>query len=444
MGAVGTIYTAIGGMRSVIWTDVFQFMMLYGGITVVLIMAGVEIGSLSKIFSLADEGKRIRFDIISGDPRVRHTVWGCIINGLFNSLPNFFGQSSIQRISSIKIQKDAERSALLNIPISMFFILVLQLTGISVFAYFSSHQCDPLESGQIENPNQLVPFFVMNVLSSTPGLTGIFLAAMFSASLSSLSSGISSLTANTLQDLLPYCLKNVTQTRKTAYAKLIALCYGCAVVGVAYLLRRLHGPVGQITAVAVGSTGGPAVGLFLLGATSPFPDWVAALVGGVVGVAFTAYLSITTTLYRQPDVTSAPISTSGCFPEVTLHNNVSLLHDTYGNHTTDNSATTTLASRLSGVPFSLYDISYVYIGMVGTIVTFLVGLSVTFCIVCIRKNRTRSHCSSHLLFPFMRRFWNSSTQHKSKNELGHKMRVEVDEEVTAVEQNESKVESVKL
>ncbi|WAR19362.1 SC5A6-like protein, partial [Mya arenaria] len=118
---------------------------------------------------------------------------------------------------------------------------------------------DILESSQ----KRLVPFFVMNVLSSTPGLTGIFLAAMFSASLSSLSSGISSLTANTLQDLLPYCLKNVTQTRKTAYAKLIALCYGCAVVGVAYLLRRLHGPVGQITAVAVGSTGGPAVGLFL-------------------------------------------------------------------------------------------------------------------------------------------------------------------------------------
>ncbi|XP_053394720.1 sodium-dependent multivitamin transporter-like [Mercenaria mercenaria] len=109
---LGTVYTAIGGMRTVIWTDTFQFVMLYGGLTVILILSVKEIGSLSKVFELSSKGGRMKFDEISPDPRVRHTVWGCVISGVFNMLPNCCNQSVIQRISSIEKAKDAKIATL--------------------------------------------------------------------------------------------------------------------------------------------------------------------------------------------------------------------------------------------------------------------------------------------------------------------------------------------
>ncbi|XP_045187278.2 sodium-dependent multivitamin transporter-like isoform X2 [Mercenaria mercenaria] len=265
IGVLGTVYTAIGGMRTVIWTDTFQFVMLYGGLTVILILGIKEIGSLSNVFALSLEGDRMKFDEINPDPRVRHTVWGCVIGGVFNWLPNCCNQSAIQRISSIEKAKDAKIATLLNIPLGVIFDLILLLTGLVLYAYFVIQACDPLGNNQLSNPNQLMIYFVMKVLNSVPGLAGIFLAAVFSGALSSLSSGINSMATNTLQDILANPLKEALQIKKTLIAKVLVLVYGILTVALAYLSQYLTGPVTQMGQTAFGAAGGPVVGIFFLG-----------------------------------------------------------------------------------------------------------------------------------------------------------------------------------
>ncbi|XP_060556633.1 sodium-coupled monocarboxylate transporter 2-like [Ruditapes philippinarum] len=155
IGCIGTVYTSIGGMRTVIWTDVFQFVMLYGGITVILVLGVSKIGSFSHVYELSMKGDRLKFDETDPDPRIRHSVWGCVIGGMFNWLPNCCNQSAIQRISSVQTKKHARIATLLNIPLDFIFTSILILTGLVLYAYFVTQACDPLESDKISNPNQV-------------------------------------------------------------------------------------------------------------------------------------------------------------------------------------------------------------------------------------------------------------------------------------------------
>ena len=76
---IGTIYTAIGGIRAVVWTDAFQAVVLFTGILAVVIVGAIEVGGLQRIFEIADEGGRIRFfDMTVGITR-RTSFWSCTI-----------------------------------------------------------------------------------------------------------------------------------------------------------------------------------------------------------------------------------------------------------------------------------------------------------------------------------------------------------------------------
>ncbi|XP_053376530.1 sodium-dependent multivitamin transporter-like [Mercenaria mercenaria] len=161
-------------------------------------------------------------------------------------LPNCCSQSAIQRISSIERAKDARNATLLNIPLAATFACSLALTGLVLYAYFVIKACDPLAGDQVSNPNQLMIYFVMNTLSDVPGLAGIFLAAVFSGALSTLSSGINSMATNALQDILSGYLQEAQQIKKTFILKLLVLVYGILTVVLAYLSQYLTGPVTQI------------------------------------------------------------------------------------------------------------------------------------------------------------------------------------------------------
>ena len=76
---VGTIYTSIGGIRAVVWTDAFQAIVLFVGVLAVVIVGAIEVGGLAKVFEIADEGGRIRFFDMNPDPTLRTSFWSCTI-----------------------------------------------------------------------------------------------------------------------------------------------------------------------------------------------------------------------------------------------------------------------------------------------------------------------------------------------------------------------------
>ncbi|XP_052769940.1 sodium-coupled monocarboxylate transporter 2-like isoform X1 [Mya arenaria] len=397
VGIIGTFYTSIGGLRTVIWTDVFQFIILYGGLLVILILGINKVGGMKRMGEIAIAGGRVNFSIIDPDPRVRHTVWGLLIGGIFNWLPNCCNQSAVQRICSMKSIRDAKISCLLNIPFLVIYGVLLALVGLLLYAYFTLEQCDPYLSGAISNNNQLVPYFVMRVFRNVPGLAGLFIAALFSGALSSLSSGINSMSANTLQDLLIDVLKDAQQYKKTMIAKLVVLVYGALAVGLAYLARSLTGPITQIGVTAMGATGGPMVGIIFLGATFPQANWIGAFAGGIIGIVVNMWVALGSFLYGAKAPTSLPVSIEGCLTKNLTSMSAFNLTNTLA--TVTNFTTTERVQE--GTHLAIYDISYMYFGLLGFMVTFICGLAISMCTGMDREDPTEEE----YIFPCLRGFW---------------------------------------
>ena len=406
VGIVGTVYTSLGGLRSVIWTDVFQFVIMFTGIIVILILGSVRLGSYSNIWNLCKEGGRIQFAITDIDPRVRHTLWSCLIGGAFNWLPLLCNQSAVQRICSMKTMKESKYAVLLNIPLTLLYGVLLFFLSSVMFAYYANKQCDPLQAGFVSNGNQVAPYFVMDILSNLPGLAGLFLAALFSGALSSLSSGINAMGANTVQDILSSCLRNTTQRTKTVVAKITVFVYGAVAVSLAYLAKDFGGPVTQISLSAAGAIGGPGAGMIFLGGLFPHANWIGGIAGGLTGLTINLWVSIGSVLYGKKAPRSPPIGTTQCFDNTTTLEtnieNVTSLLDSVQTTSVYSSSTADLSTSEPG-HLVIYDVSYLYIGLIGFLVTIISGLLVSA--VVSRISSVDDTTSPEYIFPFMRGIW---------------------------------------
>ncbi|XP_021348883.1 sodium-coupled monocarboxylate transporter 2-like [Mizuhopecten yessoensis] len=128
-----------------------------------------------------------------------------------------------------------------------FFIiaLIVNIEGLVMFAYFNVVGCDPTESGQINNANQLLPHMVVRIFHGLPGLSGLFLASLFSASLSTISSGLSCLSAQTVQDFIKPRYNDMSVGKATAIAKVSVFFYGGMSVAVTALIANVSGCMSQ-------------------------------------------------------------------------------------------------------------------------------------------------------------------------------------------------------
>ncbi|KAL3876940.1 hypothetical protein ACJMK2_034719 [Sinanodonta woodiana] len=317
VGIVGTIYTALGGIKSVIWTDVLQCIVLYVGIIATLVLGITKVGSVQTVIDIARQGGRTNLSTGSLDFTVRHTLLSCIVGGIFNWIPNCCNQSAIQRISAMKSSRQAQIAILLNVPLILVYGVILIFTGMVLYAYFVVRDCDPVTAGYVANGNQVLPYFVIDIMRDVPGLAGVFIAALFSGALSSLSSGINAMAANTVEDILGGMFKEATQTRITLFAKIIVLVYGLISVGLAYGARNLKGSIVQVALSAMGAAGGPVSGLFFLGGIFPQANWIGAFSGGIISLAITIWIAVGSVLYGKAIPLSPPPSTSGCMAGLT-------------------------------------------------------------------------------------------------------------------------------
>ena len=150
------------------------------------------------------------------DPTLRHTFWTIFIGGsIYWINVNGMNQSMIQRYLALKDVKSARRALLMyTIALASMFALCFY-NGLLIFATY--YDCDPLTTKLAKAKDQLLPLLVMDILKDLPGLPGIFIAGVFSAALSSLSTAMNSMAAVVLEDFYkPYTKKPLTE-RQTNY-----------------------------------------------------------------------------------------------------------------------------------------------------------------------------------------------------------------------------------
>jgi solute:Na+ symporter, SSS family len=258
LGVLTLFYTYHGGMRAVVWTDVVQTAVYVGGGVAALILLGAGVdGGWSAIFHTASEGGKLRlFDTYTGFDRAQ-TLMAGLIGGAFLSMASHGAdQLIVQRLLASSSLADA-RKALIGSGIAVILQFTLFLViGIGLYAYY--------EARKFAVPDSIFPTFVVDVMP--PGLTGLVVAAILAASMSTLSGSINSLAAATVHDIwLPLTGREVDEKKTFKMARLFSLVWGVILLAAALLYRQQGTPVVVVALSIASFTYGALLGGFFLG-----------------------------------------------------------------------------------------------------------------------------------------------------------------------------------
>ena len=282
MALITIVYCTMGGVEAVVWGDVVQGIILVGGafLAIAYLVFSTEGGASGFLHIASDNGKFQFFDW-SFDYRSA-TFWVVIIGGMANNLISYTSdQTVIQRYLTTKDEKAAKNSILLNGVMSVFVSVAFFAIGAGLYTFFKTH---PAEMDYTMAKNDIVfPFFMMSQLPS--GVAGLLIAAIFAATMSTISSNINSVATAFTVDFYQRFKKNATDRNlllTARYSSLISGVFGMliALLMATWNILSLLDFFQEILGLLSSGLGG----LFLMGIFFPRIGAKAATIGFVAGI----------------------------------------------------------------------------------------------------------------------------------------------------------------
>ena len=261
IGLVTIVYTLLGGMEAVIWTDVVQSAIMIVGILFCAIYLSIHIfsGPAYLVQSAIDANK---FSLGTLDLSLSsRTVWVMIIYGVTENLRNLLAdQNFVQKYSCVPTERDAKRSIwiamLIYIPLTAIFLYI----GTALFAFYSlkGHPLDPT----ITKADQVFPYFIATQLPA--GLKGLVIAAIIAAAMSTVDSALNcSATVSLLDFYKRYFNPQVSDRASVLFLRLATAAWGLLGTGFALLMIRAQSALDVWWQIS-GIFGGGILGLFIL------------------------------------------------------------------------------------------------------------------------------------------------------------------------------------
>lgn len=299
LGLITVVYTLVGGAKSVIWNDGVQFVIYMLGAVVAFTIIVMDMpGGLPALVEFAETGHKLRlFDFGLGLTGPGMTFWSGVAGGAFLTMATHgTDQLMVQRYLSAKSQRDASLSLGFSGLIVFLQFAVFLCIGIALAAFYTQAPgANPLADG---HGDRLFAYFIVN--SMPIGLTGLTLAAVFAAAMSTLSSSLNSSATALISDIwLPLRKREIPQPLQLRAGRIATAAFGILQVGIATLVGIIgttESTVFNVLKIA-GFASGPVLGLFLLAVTGDRVKQPAALAGFVVGVAGLSALAVGTDLY---------------------------------------------------------------------------------------------------------------------------------------------------
>lgn len=295
MGAATIVYTFLGGMKAVIWTDVIQFFVyLIGAVVALFLIIGKIPGGWSGLLEAGAEAHKFRMFDFHFDITQPYTFWSGLIGGLFLcTATHGADQLMVQRYLSARSQRQAA-AALISSGVVVFLQFSLFLTiGAGLFVLYGY-------TGKLrpEPDSAFIDFIVHNMRT---GLLGLVLAAIFSAAMSTLSSSLNASASASVNDLYRPLAPNVSEQRLLTLSKALTIVWGLAQMAVALLAIRLNNSTVVESVLEIASfTTGIVLGLFLLGILTKSVLQKDALLGLLVGLATVSYVKFGPWLAPSP------------------------------------------------------------------------------------------------------------------------------------------------
>ena len=279
MGVLCVVYTSMGGIGAVIWTDVVQSVVLLGGaiLSLVLILAGC--GGVSGFWSTAAASGKFHLFNWTMDPSTEaNAFWAILVGSLFiNLVPYTSDQAVVQRYMTTKDQGKAARAiwtnALLSIPSTILFFGI----GTALFVFYKIHpeRLDPTLS-----TDAIFPAFIIQSLPA--GVAGLVIAGIFAAAQSTVSSSLNSSVAVLMTDFYRRLGGRAEGARGLRLARGLTAAIGVLATLAALVLAEADArSLWDVYNGLVGLTASGLAGLFALGIFTRRANGAGALVGAV-------------------------------------------------------------------------------------------------------------------------------------------------------------------
>ncbi|XP_037527925.1 sodium-coupled monocarboxylate transporter 2 [Rhipicephalus sanguineus] len=270
LGASGTVYTALGGLRSVVWADCVQGLIMTA--SPLIIIGKIVFDSVHSevpMRPLTEFNTTFYFWETKADITTDETVWAAAIGALPLHLVRLgLDQMITQRFLAAKTMRDAKAVAFCCIGILSFFYALNGVTALAIVFWF--RDCDPVLTGDIPRYDQIVPYYINTSASALMGIRGLFLAGVISASISTISSIVNSHAAVLYVDIVtPY----VKIPEKRSGLVMAALAAGSGtIMTLVGLLVPYIGSAARFFIALYAAASGPFAGIIILATCFPWAN----------------------------------------------------------------------------------------------------------------------------------------------------------------------------
>ncbi len=294
MGFIAILYTVLGGIEAVIWTDVLQVIVLLGGafLSLGLVFTRVE-GGLPGLFTQAAAQGKFHMFNWTWDATVA-SVWVIILGNFFAQLaPYTTDQAVIQRYLTTPDRRAAEKgiwlNALMSLPASGLFFLL----GTALYVFYRQHP-SALHPGL--STDAIFPWFIVQQLPV--GISGILVAGLFAASMSSLDSSMNSVATVIVTDYVRRFRSVLDERRALRLARFITVAVGLFGTATAAAMALYHiSSLWDVFLRLLSFMGGALAGVFVLAVFTKRANAPGALVGSALAVAVLVWVQTSTPIH---------------------------------------------------------------------------------------------------------------------------------------------------
>ena len=282
-GLVAVLYTSLGGLRAVVITDTVQTLLMFGGACLAIGLVTWELGGLGWV----PTGWQPHWDVqplFSFDPGVRVSILGSIFYVFVLTVCVAGGdQTMVQRFMATRDARAARRAYLTHQIVNVVVIVSLWMVGFALLGFFREFPGKlPAGVELTGNGDDVFPYYIAYLLP--PGISGLVVSAMFAAAMSSIDSGVNSITAVVNQDFLARFGKLPENERaRTRIAKILAFVIGALVVVGSSFLEHVPGNIWAVSNKTSALLTAPIFGLFFFAFFVPFAKPLGVGVGTILG-----------------------------------------------------------------------------------------------------------------------------------------------------------------
>src|SRR5882672_5289921 len=311
LGVIVTLYTALGGVQAVIWNDVIQFCVRFGGLTAVVAIAAASVpGGLGEIWRVAEAaGKTTIVAPIAGStggvfahvqaffeqPLNSISIMCSLV---FGRMAAYVGdQIMVQRLQTTKSLADARKAFVVNAAGDIIWMFALSFVGLALFAYSQRHALPPDFS-----TDKILPYFMS--LTFPRGIVGLVIASIMASSLSSVDSAINSCTSVVVVDFYnrlvlgrqtDHQLSQSDERQQVLVARVATVGFGALGTLLAINVSRI-GSLLEIANKLINAFTGPLFGIYLLAMFSRRATATPTLVAGIAGSLTSYYVAYHTSI----------------------------------------------------------------------------------------------------------------------------------------------------